>query len=154
MIGRGSKPKYSKTDATPYHQYPHQTASGRREIRAASNQSNTPPVSPPREPRNSAARAYCGAEPTIHNSQLTSPSGSPHQPAVRDFQDNHQPSRTSPSPRPLSHTDTTAPQYHASSSPPRESSFDGGKLPKTWTRNSIRIPVRTRYAGLKPRITS
>jgi hypothetical protein len=87
---------------------------------------------------------------------LTSPPGSPHKSAVQDIKHKHQPSQSSTSSRPLSPANASAPQYHASSSPPRRSNssatadVDTGKIPKTWTRNSIRIPVRTRYAILIP----
>jgi hypothetical protein len=157
MIGREIKSKYNKTDANPHCQYPHQTASGRREIRAASDQNNTKNTRPaihlqePRTPDRTGI-THSGTEPALHDSQLTSASGSPHKPAVQvqDFQDKYQPSRA-PS-RPLSPTNASPPQYHASSSPPREPSFavvdaDAGKNPKTRTRKDICIPPRTRYAS-------
>lgn len=154
MKSLGLKSKYNKTDDAALLQYPHQTASGRREIRAASDQSVTRPTSRLQEPRNPerAAIAYGGTEPTLHDSQLTSPSASPHKPAVQDFQEKHQPSQTSSS-RPLSPSNASEPLYHASSSPPKEQGFavadaEAGRNSKTWTRNRIRIPPRTRYAML------
>lgn len=150
MIGLGLKSKYNKTDDAALLQYPHQTASGRREIRTASDQSNSRPASRLQEPRNSerAGSAYGGTEPTLHDSQLTSPSASPHKPSVQDFQDRHAPRKSSS--RPLSPAKSSEPLYHASSSPARESSFESvnaeaGRNSKTWTRNRIRIPPRTRY---------
>jgi hypothetical protein len=155
MIGLEVKSKYNKTDANPHRQYPHQTASGRREIRAASDQSNTKitrPASRLQEPRtpDRTSTAHRGTERSPHDSQLTSASGSPHKPAVQDFQDKYQSHS-----RPLSPTNASPPQYHASSSPPREPSFaavdaDAGKSPKTRTRKNICIPPRTRYASCDP----
>lgn len=154
----GVKLKYNnRTDATVRSQYPHQTASGRREIRAASEQNNSRPASRLREARSSSERAgiaYGGTEPTVHDSQLISPSGEPHKPSAHDFEYEHKPLPS----RPLSPIDTSALPYHASSSPPRESglaaiNLDAGRVPKTWTRNSILIPPRTRYGTPKPRVS-
>jgi hypothetical protein len=146
----GIKSKCNRTDATTLLQYPHQTASGRREIRAASDQgnSNNPSGSRPQEPRSPASGR---TENTLNDYSLTSPPDSPHKSAVQDIQHKHQPSQSSTSSRPLSPTNASASQYHASTTPPRKLSstnidVDAGKVPKTWTRNSIRIPVRTRYA--------
>lgn len=149
----GIKSKYTRTDATTLLQYPHQTASGRREIRAASSDrssNNNPSGSRPQEPRSPASGS---TKHSLDDYCLTSPPSSPHKPAIQDIKHKHQPSQSSTSSRPLSPTNASAPQYHASSSPPRRSNCvtpdaDAGKIPKTWTRNSIRIPVRTRYAIL------
>jgi hypothetical protein len=154
MIGLDIKSKYNKTDAYPHRQYPHQTASGRREIRSASDQNNNKNTRPatrlqePRTPDRTGTAHHCGTEPTLHNSQLTSASGSPHKPAVQDFQ--YQPSRA-PS-RPLTPSNASRTQYHASSSPPGEPSFavvdaDARRNPTTTTRKNICIPPRTRYAS-------
>jgi hypothetical protein len=158
MISRSIKSKHNETDAAPRQQYPHQTASGRREIRAASDHINNPPVSRLQEPRSPdrAGIAYGSTASSLQDYRLTSTPGSPHKPCIQDFQHEHQPSRSSTSSRPLSPTDASTPQYHASSSPPRKPSpatvdVNAGKIPKTWTRNSIRIPIRTRYAILEPR---
>lgn len=99
------------------------------------------------EPRSLARDS---TEHTLDDYSLTSPPGSPHKPALQDSKHKHKPSQSSTSSRPLSPTNVSALQDHARSSPPRESSpttvdVDAGKIPKTWTRNSIRIPVRTRY---------
>lgn len=149
----GIKSKCNRTDATTLLQYPHQTAIGRREIRAAADQgsNNNPSGSCPQERRSPASGS---TKHSLDDYCLTSPPGSPHRPAVQDTKHKHQPSQSSTSSRPLSPTNASAPQYHASSSPPRQSNssatadVDTGKIPKTWTRNSIRIPVRTRYASL------
>jgi hypothetical protein len=155
MIGLELKSKYNKTDVNPHRQYPHQTASGRREIRAASDQNNTKitrPASRLQEPRtpDCTGIAHRGTERTLHDSRLTSASGSPHKPAVQDFQDKYQSHS-----RPLSPTNASPPQYHASSSPPKEPSFaavdaDARRIPPTRTRKNICIPTRTRYASCNP----
>ena len=150
----GIKSKCNRTDAT-FLQYPHQTASGRREIRAAADQgSNNNPSGPRPQERRSPASG--STKQPLDDYCLTSPPGSPHKSAVQDIKHKHQPSQSSTSSRPLSPANASAPQYHASSSPPRRSNssatadVDTGKIPRTWTRNSIRIPVRTRYAILIP----
>jgi hypothetical protein len=150
MIGLGAKSKYNKTDQNAHLQYPHQTAGGRREIRAASDQSN-PSRIPSLQKSPSQDRvgiANGNTELTLHHSQLVSSSASPHQPAIQDSQDRHQQSQTSSS-RPLSPANKSPTPYHASSTSQMKPSFGGmdaeaGKNPKTWTRNGIRIPLGTR----------
>jgi hypothetical protein len=133
--------KYHHTDATAFVQYPHQTTSGRRELAASQDINNTRPASHLQEQRSPKPTevACSGPELTSH-----APHGGP---AVQDFQHRRHPSSPPSSPK----SSSTLP-YHASSSPPRKLAFaidlDGGKAPKTLTRNKIQIPPRTRYAPL------
>lgn len=142
--------KYQHTDATALEQYPHQTASGRRELAASQDINNSRPASHHQEKRNSdrVGIACGGPEPTLHNAQLTS-HHAPTEPAVQDLEHRRHPSGTSyqqSSPKNAS----TLP-YHASSSPQKEPTFaidfGTGKTSETLTRNKIQIPPRTRYAA-------